>query len=149
MPLKNYRSEMPLNRIFDSITKMLVSHGARQLTYEYDGEGRVSGLAFSLSTPRGMVPIKLPARVEKVAHLMETQHAPGWRDPEQAYRTAWKNLHDWVAAQMALLETEMVKLEEVFLPYMLTPTGQTFFDTLEQKQFMIEGADNEEVRRGA
>ena len=39
---------------------------------------------------------------------------------EQAYRTAWRIIKDWVDAQMALLETEMVDFEEVFMPYILS-----------------------------
>ena len=34
---------------------------------------------------------------------------------EQAYRVAWRNILDWVEAQMALLEIGMAKMEEVFL----------------------------------
>ncbi len=118
MPLKNYASEMPIHRIFDNLTKQLVSHGARQISYEYGDDGKAVGLTFSIPTPRGLHHIKLPARVDKVQAIMTAQKADGYRNPEQVYRTAWKNIHDWVAAQMALLETEMVKLEEVFLPYM-------------------------------
>ena len=33
---------------------------------------------------------------------------------------AWRIIKDWVEAQMALLATGMVDLEEIFLPYMLS-----------------------------
>ena len=36
-----------------------------------------------------------------------------WRD--QAVRTAWRIVKDWVEAQMALVETQMVTTAEVFL----------------------------------
>ena len=39
---------------------------------------------------------------------------------EQAYHTAWRIIKDWVEAQLALLETEMVDFEEVFMPYILS-----------------------------
>src|SRR5215207_9212052 len=102
--LKNYRSDMPVSQIFEGITTMLVAHGARQLVYDYSAAGKAVGLTFTIETPRGLLPIKLPARVEKVGKVMEQQRAEGWRNPEQHYRTAWKNIHDWIAAQMALLE---------------------------------------------
>jgi hypothetical protein len=144
MPIKNYRSEMPIGRIFESLTRILVSHGARELTFSYDEAGRSTGLTFTITTTRGVLPVRLPARIEKVAQLMEAQQAPGRRDPNQAYRTAWKNIHDWVAAQMALLETEMVKLEEVFLPYILTPDGRSFYDVLERRHFLLGSGQGEE-----
>src|SRR5688572_29940633 len=140
--LKNYRSEMPINRIFDNITKMLVSHGARSISFDYGDSGEAVGLSFAIQGPRGMLGIKLPARIDKVARVMEEQRAEGWRSPEQIYRTAWKNIHDWIDAQMALLETEMVKLEEVFLPYVLNRDGRTFFETIEEKGYLLsEGAE--------
>ena len=43
---------------------------------------------------------------------------------QQAVRTSWRVLKDWVEAQMALLETGMVTMDEIFLPYMLSG-GQT------------------------
>ena len=39
---------------------------------------------------------------------------------QQAIRTSWRTLKDWVEAQMALLETGMVTMDEIFLPYMLS-----------------------------
>ena len=36
---------------------------------------------------------------------------------------------------MALLEIEMVQLEEIFLPYMITRTGETFFEATQKKNY--------------
>ena len=41
---------------------------------------------------------------------------------EQAYRVSSENILDWVEAQMALLEIEMAKIEEIFF----TLHGQLF-----------------------
>ena len=48
---------------------------------------------------------------------------------QQAIRTSWRILKDWVETQMALLETGMVTMDEIFLPYMLSG-GQTFYQAL-------------------
>lgn len=39
---------------------------------------------------------------------------------------------------MALLDIQMVKFEEIFLPYIEMQNGQTIFERLEEKQFLIE-----------
>ena len=57
---------------------------------------------------------------------------------EQAYRVAWRNILDWVEAQMALLEIEMAKIEEIFLPYMVNSSGETLFERLKQRGFLLE-----------
>ena len=53
---------------------------------------------------------------------------------QQAIRTSWRILKDWVEAQMALLETGMVTMDEIFLPYMLSG-GQTFYQALVADEF--------------
>ena len=63
---------------------------------------------------------------------------------EQAYRVAWRNILDWVQAQMALLEIGMVKMEEVFLPYMQDRQGVTYFERMEQRGFLLESGKSHE-----
>ena len=53
---------------------------------------------------------------------------------DQARRTAWRILKDWVQAQMALLETNMVDMEEIFLPYMLSGE-QPLYQALQANHF--------------
>jgi hypothetical protein len=53
------------------------------------------------------------------------------------YRVAWRNIEDWIAAQMTVIELGMVKLEDVFLPYMTDQNGITYFDKLEKKGFLL------------
>lgn len=39
---------------------------------------------------------------------------------------------------MALVDTEMVEVEEVFLPYILNQKGQTLYEAFEKKQLLLE-----------
>src|SRR6266478_5746936 len=55
-----------------------------------------------------------------ISHKRGRENTYGY---EQAYRVAWRNILDWVQAQMALLEIGMAKIEEVFLPYMQDREG--------------------------
>ena len=60
---------------------------------------------------------------------------------QQANRTAWRIIKEWILAQMALIETEMVTVEEVLLPYMLTGK-QTLYQALSNGDLkMLPGAD--------
>ena len=51
-------------------------------------------------------------------------------DQTQAVRVAWRIIKDWVEAQMALVDTSMVKTEEVFLPYMMVKGDKTLAETM-------------------
>ena len=125
--LKNYRSES--KNTFDKIQKILASHKARQVFFDYEDNGRVKTLGFSLEIKGKFVGFRLPARVEKVELLISNK--------DQAYRTAWANIRDWLDAQMALIDTEQVKMEEVFLPYAIGRDGKTFFEMVENNNFLL------------
>lgn len=75
--------------------------------------------------------------VDAVLAVLAKQKVKCGRD--QAERVAWRILKDWVAAQMAILESEMVQMDEVFLPYMVNDSGQTLFQCYKNKQLAIGG----------
>ena len=56
---------------------------------------------------------------------------------EHAYRVAWRIIKDWVEAQLSLLETEMVKMEEIFLPCVIAHSGQTVYQVMAERHFML------------
>ena len=57
------------------------------------------------------------------------------RNQEQALRVAWRITKDWIEAQMAIVETHMVTMPQVFLPYVVTDNQQTVYERV------IEGKD--------
>lgn len=133
--LKNYESKSPLPNIFAAIEKTLSVHGAKQIVRDYDN-GLIVAISFAVETKRGLLTIRLPAKFDKVKAIFDEQ---GIRyKPEQPYRTAWATIRDWVDVQMALIDWEMVKIEEVFLPYAMHG-GQTFFEAFENKNLLLEG----------
>lgn len=140
--LKNYASDSALPNIFAAIEKTLASHKAKRISRDYDDNGRIVSISFVVETSKGALGIKLPARFDKVEKIFQDQ---GLRyKPEQPYRTAWATIRDWVDVQMALIDWEMVKPEEVFLPYATTKNGQTYFEVLEQRGFQLPSGHSEE-----
>ena len=65
-------------------------------------------------------------------------------DRKQAERTGWRNLRDWVLAQMAIIESGMVCAEEVFLPYMTDGRGNTVYSLYAAGQLALTGAEGVE-----
>jgi hypothetical protein len=140
MALKNYRSES--TRSFEIIQQTLAKHKAKQIVLDYSGDGRVNALAFSLEIEGRLHAFRLPARVENVERILYGDRELTSTQKEQAYRTAWANIRDWVTAQMALIDTGMVKPEEVFLPYMLNRQGQTYFEALQENHFLLPSGED-------
>ena len=136
--LKNYNSRSPLPNIFAEIEKTLSQHRAKQITKEYDN-GLITAISFVVETQRGPLMVRLPARFDRVTAIFKEQNSRP-RFPDQNYRTAWATIRDWVSAQMALIDWEMVKVEEVFLPYAVGRNGKTFFEAFENGDIpLLEG----------
>jgi uncharacterized protein YceK len=154
MALNNAYSEISIDKIFTDLQRTLVQHGAKQISFDYGDDGQIHSVQFVIKGAGRFIPVRLPARVEKAQAVLKRQweagiisHKTGKEKAygnEQAYRVAWKNILEWTQAQMALLEIEMVKLEEIFLPYMVTKSGETYFETLERKNFRLDTGQPQE-----
>ena len=135
MPIMNYTTKVDVFATLGEIQGQLVKHGAKKIMQDYDDDGHITALSFLIDTPNGPRGVKLPANVDAVRTVLTKQKVKCDRD--QAERVAWRIVKDWVAAQMAILESEMVQLDEIFLPYMLNDKGQTLFQCYRQNQLSI------------
>lgn len=144
MPLLNYTTKVDVYTTIGAIQGCLVKHGARKIMQDYDSEGKPQALCFAIDTNFGVRGIKLPANVDAVYKVLTNQKVKC--DREQAERVAWRILKDWVEAQMAILESQMVEIDEIFLPYMLVKGGATTYELYKSNQLLLE---NEEQRNGS
>lgn len=142
MPLLDYTTKVPVARTIGVIQGLLVEAGARQIGTEYDDVGSPSAIAFSIATfngPRGFI---LPINVGSVQRVLEGQGLkPSQSSPEQSERVAWRIVKDWLEAQLAIIRTEMVTLEQVMLPYMRTDDGRTMFELYQAQQLALSAGD--------
>ena len=137
MPLLNYTTKVDVFTTLGAIQGQLVKHGAKKIMQDYDDDGHITALSFLVETPTGPRGIRLPANVDAVYTVLTLQRVKC--DREQAERVAWRIVKDWVEAQMAILESEMVQMDEIFLPYMVNKTGQTMFQAYRNNQLMLDG----------
>ena len=137
MPLLNYTTKVNVYTTLGEIQGQLVAHGAKKIMQDYDDQGRIAALTFLINTPSGPRGIRLPANVDAVHAVLTRQKVKC--DREQAERVAWRIVKDWVEAQMAILESEMVQMDEIFLPYMVNDSGKTLFQVYRNNQLMLEG----------
>lgn len=130
--LRNYTSEVPASTSIMRIEKRLIDMGATSIVKQYDGNKRTEGITFCFTLKNQTVAFQMPANIDKVfAVLWKTVRNPQRVKPEnywqQAERTAWKNVADWVDIQCTLITMEQVEFMEVFLPYALAPGGKTIY----------------------
>lgn len=135
MPLLNYTTKVDVYETIGVIEGKLAKHGARKILKEYGDDGEISALSFMVNTPAGPQAIKLPVNVDAVHKVLLRQKVKA--DREQAARVAWRIIKDWVESQLAILETEMVTMDEIFLPYMLMDGQRTVYQVYVDNQLRI------------
>ena len=139
--LLNYTTTIDTDKTVSQITAILVAHGAQSILAQYDG-GRVVAIAFQVKRGDGHLSIKLPADPDAVQKVLNRQHMKGkvmrrHTTLEHAERVAWRIVKDWVEVQMAMLETEQVKMEQIFLAYVIAPDGRTLFQYVEDRNLLL------------
>ena len=141
MAIKNYTTTIKTEKTINEIQQILAKHKAKAILTEYDGSGNVAALSFKIDAPQGMIAIRLPAKQDNVLKILQIQKRKNnsiKATKEQAERTAWRNIKDWIDTQMALIDTEMVQIEEIFLPYILNSRGETVYQMFENRRLMLE-----------
>lgn len=107
---------------------------------DYSDDGQPIGVTFALSVNEQQMAFRLPANIEGVRKVFQRQKLPGRDNDRQIINTAWRNIRDWVLAQMALVEAGNAQVEEVFLPYLTNGKGQTMYEAFKEGQlFLPEG----------
>ena len=141
--IKNYTSQVPSSRSITYIEHRLVSNGARDIMKQYGPEGELTAICFTIEINGNKIPFKLPAKVERCFDILMAQvkrPQPNTKKikKQQAERTAWKILADWVDIQMSLIELGQAEIMEIFLPYVYDAgKQQTFFERMKNNGFKL------------
>ena len=130
MSLKNYSTTIDPHKTIGEIQKILVAHGARAISIEYNDQDPVS-LTFFMELRDQHINFRLPARIDGVLRAMKAdKKVPRSKiNREQATRVGWRIVRHWIEQQMAMIESEMAEMAEIFLPYSVDQkSGLTLWD---------------------
>ncbi len=140
MFLKNYTSNVPVSETIYNIEKVLIRCGVSGIEKQYDSNMKVNAVVFHIqpdpNAPR--FTIRLPVNKDKALEALWLDYVDGdkmnekgdaihWNNrkkkrkvdfAEQAERTAWKIVQDWVEVQMSMIQTKQADFVEVFMPYL-------------------------------
>ena len=131
----NYTTQIAASKTVGEMQTLLAKHGAQRIAVDYE-DGQPSALSFFLTTPHGPRAFTLPVNVDAMHRLLTHQSRNRQlsglsravaTSRAQAERVAWRVMKDWLAAQLALVETEMAGLDQVMLPYLHTDDGRTLY----------------------
>ena len=143
MPILNYTTTIEPEQTIAEIQKMLTKHGVQGILTEYEGPN-VSSVSFRMLIGEKMIDFRLPCKWRGVRTVFNKQGVRSVRHKDksldnQAVRTSWRIVKDWVEAQLALVEVNMVTLPQVFLPYAVTNSGETLGDRIMSNPGLLLG----------
>lgn len=143
-PLKNYTTKIPANKTIAAIEDLLAQFGVTDIWKQYD-DGEVISLNFRMNTEFGNIPFQLPLKVKEIYRVLKEQKAAGrlkglpknkLDNLDHARRVGWRQLYDWVDAQLTMVQLNQVKVEEVFLPYVYdVKEDKRYFQKLEANHY--------------
>lgn len=144
MALLNYTTTVDAIKTAGEIEVILIKGGAKAIQKEIDN-GKVISIKFIVDSAIGTIPIELPVQFAAVAEILRQQKKNNPRiktSLDQAERTAWRCLKDWVDAQMALIQIGMASMDQIFLPYVINKGGKTLYDTVREHGYLLERGNN-------
>lgn len=124
-------------RTVSEIQQILAKHGASSILLDYEAM-HVSAVSFKYDVTGNKIPFCLPCRWQAMeTALRKSGKRPRYDDTFETWarRVAWRQILRWVEAQMALVDTNMVKVQEVFFPYIQSATGKTLYELSENRGF--------------
>lgn len=152
--LKNYTSEVPVSKTINRIESVLIRCGVLRITKEYGPQSEVTAIRFHIPVNgTGEMSVRLPADREKALDALWLNYANGdklspdgktlaWSPhkkkkrsdfADQAERTAWKIVQDWIEIQMSMVQMRQAEQVEVFMPYIWDDRSKTtLFGRLKQ-----------------
>lgn len=134
MAILNYTTQINFNKTVGEIYAILARAKVDQIMTDFEN-GQPAAIRFMMVYFEQPIYFRLPCNVEGVYQSLCRSKAPGrLKAKEQARRVAWRIIKDWIEAQLAIVEAQQAEMVEVFLPYAVDNSGQTFFQQFSANQ---------------
>lgn len=142
--IPNYTTSVDVEKTVTEIQRRLARYKVRAVAVEYDDEGEPVGMSFSLVVGEQPLSFKMPVRWQGLhAILKEEYHGRkvpwAYSTPEQAKRVTWRILKDWIEAQLALTDTGILTIDQVFFSYATDAQGISFYEYFMSRRALKSG----------
>jgi hypothetical protein len=135
MAILNYTTSVDPWKTVHELQQILVKHKVSHFSIRNEGSFPVA-LAFTIDFNGRPLNYVLPCNFQGVLEcLKRDKKVPkNLKNSDQALRVGWRIMKDWVAAQLALVDANLVTIHEVFFKdLVINAQGQTM------SQYMLHG----------
>lgn len=136
MNIKNYSSTIAYTDSINTVKELLIQAHARDILERYEN-GICVGIAFVIPLYNQHFTFELPARINEITeHFKKNRRMSHKTAHEQALKTGWALIRDWVKIQLTMILLEQAEPLELFFPY-LTDGKQTYYERIKQSDFKL------------
>lgn len=137
----NYTTKIDAFKTIGEIQSMLAKRKAKEVLIQYN-DGLPTALMFSVEIGGEMFRYSLPCRWSAIHKILQREvRESRYKTESHAINVGWRVIKDWIEAQLALIDTGMVDIGEVFLPYQLQEGATTVYEKMKQVR-LIGGGTN-------
>jgi len=153
-PVVNYTTSVPVAQSLSEMQERLAGSGADHIGVAYE-DGQPVALTFMMRGPHGPRHFTVPVDVDAMQRLLRHQEDEGafkslrkgkghFTSREHAARVAWRVMKDWLAATLALVECDLMRLDEAMLPYLMVGPDRTLAAAYRESEgaLAITGGDS-------
>lgn len=137
----NYTTTMSPEKTAAECVLALGRYGASQVTLFFGVRRTPTGMTFVIETEQGQRAYKIGVDVARTTRALSG--APGVprknSGRDQAERTAWKTLRDWLDFNLRMIETGLMEAEEVLLPYSVNEQGRSMWEVMAERRSVTSG----------
>ena len=136
--LRNYTSTVSPDKSILTIERDLVRAGATHMAKKYSPTGEIEAVLFQMNYEGNFVTFQVPANVPATERYMmkKFKKTASATLHQQALRTAWKNVSEWIQIQVDMILLQQLEPLEAFLPYVYSNrTGLTYYQSLKESNF--------------
>lgn len=136
-------TSVSVDKSIAEIKRFLRNHGARKCMESWDADGEYESVQFVIEAPNiGEMPIKLPSDWQSLLRLHEktltrdSTDAQRKANEKRAIKASWRIIFFWIKSQITMVQMDLAKMEQVFLPYIVVDgEGHTAFEILQKNNF--------------
>ncbi len=144
MNIKNYTSTVPAMTSMGRIENLLIEVGATGISKKIDPATKTcTAITFKMELNGMPLSFHISAQIQPCFDVLWAEVKRPRPDTkqlitQQAERTAWKIISDWVEIQVTMIRLQQAELLQVFLPYLYDEKNdQTFYNRLQEGGFKL------------
>lgn len=120
MAILNYTTNIDAWKTVNEVQQILSKHKVSHFSIKNEGSFPTA-LAFTIDYKGQPMNFLLPCNYQGVLACLKKDGRirPKYKNSDQALRVSWRIVKDWVEAQLAIVEAELVPIQEVFMSYLI------------------------------